>query len=158
MIKRTLSLLICLTFFNACNYDTILYDNFTDIKGSKWSAEDTLSFEFDIPDNDFLYNVYLNLRITNDYKYSNIYLQSSLTASFEPAKFERKHVLLATPDGKWFGTGNGKIITLQLPLYKDVNFKEPTTYKIQLCQEMRDALLENVSSIGIMVEKGDPVF
>lgn len=157
MTKSLFSILF-ITLVISCNNDSILYDNFTETANSQWDEKDTLSFEFNIPDNGYLYNIYLNLRITNDYKYSNIYLQSSLGATFEAPRFDRKHVLLATPEGKWLGSGKGKIVTLQLPLYKDVEFKEPSTYKINLSQEMRDAILENVTDVGIMVKKGDPVF
>jgi len=158
MIKRFFTILICLPLFSSCDYDSIVYDNFTDIKDSKWSETDTLAFEFDIDDNNYLYTIYLNLRVTNDYKYSNIYLQAALGASFEKAKFKREHILLATPEGKWLGSGKGKIVTLQLPLYQEVQFNAPSTYKVQLSQEMRDALLENITSVGIMVKKGNPVF
>lgn len=157
-IKFAILTLTAILFVCSCNSDDVIYDSFTETKEGKWNETDTFENAFTIKDNSFQYNIYLNLRITNNYKYSNIYLQSSLGLRHQNNPFKRKHLLLATPEGKWLGSGKGEIITLQIPMYENVQFEKRGEYAIKMSQEMRDIDLENVVSAGIMVEKGNPVF
>lgn len=157
-LKIALQSILILVILDACSPTDVIYDNFTEIPGGKWNEKDTISNTFSIEDKGFHYTIYLNLRIKNDYKYSNIYLRSSLGPNYQNNPFKRKHVLLASPDGKWLGKGKGELITLQIPLYKELQFNNPGEYQLKMCQEMRDLDLDNVVSAGIMVKKGNPVF
>lgn len=157
-VKLVVGIVITLFFMSGCDNRELVIDEFTQFEEESWSNNDTLNFKFDVEDISYMYNVYVNLRIKNDYKYANLYLQTKLNHISEKSEFERRHLLLAAPNGKWFGSGRGEIITLQIPIDKNVVFKKTGRYYFQMVQEMRDSSLQNVLNAGIMVEKGPLVF
>jgi gliding motility-associated lipoprotein GldH len=160
-MKRA-GIIICMALITlgiqSCDNEEMLINEFKEIEGGEWSNQDTLKFHFDVQDLSHMYNIYVNLRVNKDYKYANMYLQARLDHISEPPQFRQKQIMLAAPNGKWYGTGRGEIITLQVPIQKDVKFNKDGRYYFEMVQEMRDSSLANVVSAGIMVEKGPPVF
>lgn len=129
-----------------------LYDDNKLIAGDSWIYKNTMPFDVQIKDTTALYNVYVNLRISADYKYSNIFLWLHTTNPDRKTDKRRVEIRLTNEAGKWLGSGLGDIYDYQFPVLKSVRFPQSGFYRFELEQNMRDDTLKYVKSSGIRVE------
>jgi gliding motility-associated lipoprotein GldH len=123
---------------------------------NKWKSSYKPSFEFDITDTTSNYLLFLTIRHTDAYPFSNIWLNVKTTLPNQTSPTEMKtEVPLAQADGKWLGRGMNEIWEHKMPLNNNgtVHFNNRGKYKIELQQIMRENPLPEVMSVGIRLEK-----
>ena len=141
-----------IVFIVACDPDRIYEENL-EVENSSWNINDRKEFTFPITDTNSLYNVYVNIRNTNDYAYQNLYLFIEMTSPSNKFFKDTVEVTLADSKGKWNGSGIGNIWTNQFPLLQEVRLLESGNYKIMVVQGMRHENLDAISDVGVRVEK-----
>lgn len=137
-----------------CNTKQV-YNDYHQISDYKWKIDNVLTFEVPITDTLTPCNVYVNIRNTGSYAYSNLWLfinEKTPNGDMLNDKFNCK---LATPNGKWFGKGFGDIYDLQILYKKNVVFKKSGIYSFKITQGMRDKVLDGIVNIGIQIEKAE---
>ncbi|WP_207429295.1 gliding motility lipoprotein GldH [Pedobacter sp. SYSU D00535] len=132
--------------------DNAVIDTSKELSDRNWSYINKVSIPVKVEDADKLYNVYLNLRHTADYKYSNIYVLVHQVAPDKKRATERREFQLAYPDGEWLGSGSGNLYSYQLPIREKYKFPAPGTYIFEFEQNMRDNPLREVNDVGLRVE------
>ncbi len=146
--------MVSLLALTACDNNRVFEEN-KPIAGNSWKATDAVEFTTTINDTESPMNVYINIRNTSDYAFSNIYL--FLTTTFPDGK-EAKDTLncmLADNRGKWLGTGAGDLWNNQILLKRGVSFDKKGTYKFKLEHAMRTDPLPNITDIGFRIEKAE---
>ncbi len=156
MLMITVALLAVLA---GCDSSRVYEQNET-IPGNMWQKENRIAFQFEITDTTLRYNVLVNLRHTNFYPFSNLWVMAYTTypdgENLEP---ERLQLQLADTDGKWYGECIGDICDLQQYIQTNVRFSQTGTYKIAFEQIMRSKdvpVIENlpaIMAVGLRVEK-----
>lgn len=150
--------IVCLIFlFCGCSGDTIL-NKLENLPEHGWSQSNTINMEFEITDTTRYSNIYLNLRITGDYPFSNMYVLSTITLPDSSVQSIRSHHILAEDNGKWTGSGMGDIISYEQPIALHQPFKQKGRYRLQLKQYMRMDTLPAVRDVGVRIEKGEIIF
>jgi gliding motility-associated lipoprotein GldH len=144
-----LALVSC--FFGACATAPIFEEN-KEIAEYKWDYKAPITFDINIADTNKYCNIYINLRINGDYKYSNMFMWVYETLPDKTVNKERVEFILADDRGKWLGKGFGDIHNYQLQYKPRIKFKQTGIYTYSLEQNMRDDILENVVSAGVRVE------
>lgn len=147
--------LILALCFSSCRDDKRLLDENRPMTNSTWSYADRLKFAVKITDASQPYNLYLNLRHTPYYAYSNFFAvihQISPEGKDYKMRFEFK---LAQPDGEWLGEGSGNLYNHQIPFRTSYRFPKPGTYRIEIEQNMRDNPLKEITDAGLRVEKAN---
>lgn len=144
--------ILAMLFLNSCTDPNMIVDQNTPIDNHNWSYANTVKNEVKIDDPSIKYNIYINLRVTGEYKYSNIFvlLHKSGPKLKGTTRFEIK---LADLDGEWLGQGSGNLYSYQVPIMTDFKFPEKGTYTFSFEQNMRDNPLHEVNDVGIRVEK-----
>jgi gliding motility-associated lipoprotein GldH len=133
-----------------------VYEKNLEIPGHKWSSDYKPSFEVKIQPEDtaWLYNIYVNIRHTDAYPYSNIWL---LIGTQYPGdsipKEQRVELPLADVTGKWNGSGLDDIYEHRIFIQQNATFNIPGTYKFSFEQNMRQNPLPHVMNVGLRVEK-----
>jgi len=134
-----------------------IYEKNIGLPACKWKEKFEPSFVFDITDTISSYTIFLTMRHTDAYPYSNIWLNVKTTKpgekNYSTAKIE---IPLAEADGKWIGYGMNEIWEHKAPLTPGggpVHFSAKGEYKISLQQIMRTNPLPEVMSVGIRLEK-----
>jgi gliding motility-associated lipoprotein GldH len=135
----------------SCDKARILDEN-KDIQGQAWHYKNKLSFDVNIDDTNKTYNVYLNLRVGNDYKYSNFFVMVHQTTPSKTKSNERKEIILVDESGNWLGKGLGDLYDYQMPIYPQTRFKEKGIYRFELEQNMREDTLNHIYSAGLRIE------
>lgn len=146
-------LLVLMLAVTACDNPNAVVDVQQPIEESNWTYSQKIKIPVKIEDNRIPYNVYINLRHTDDYKYANIYIRIREIGPGKINKAYRKEFTLANPDGEWLGTGSGNLYSYQLPLMRNYRFPQKGTYVFILEQNMRDNPLREISDAGLRVEK-----
>ncbi len=138
--------------FTGCTDPNSVIDTNTSIENHNWSYANKIKYAVKVDDATIPYNVYVNLRVTGDYRYSNIFvlLRRGGPKLNALTRFEIK---LANPDGQWLGQGSGNLYSYQVPVITDFKFPQTGTYQFEIEQNMRDNPLHEVSDVGLRVEK-----
>ncbi|TCK83181.1 gliding motility lipoprotein GldH [Albibacterium bauzanense] len=156
-MKAKLSLLIILFFGLAACSDNALIDQNIPIKNKAWLYEQKPLFPVHITNKDTPYHLYLNLRNSIDYPFSNIFI---LIHQQNPDKTRityRVEVKLANPEGLWKGKSAGSLISQQVRFLKDYHFTDTGKYTFQFEQNMRVNGLKGISDIGLRIEPATPI-
>lgn len=145
---------VLLLHCHSCDPDMV-YDQFRQPEQGVWTWNDALEFEADIQDTLSLHDIYLQLRHTTEYPMSNLYMFVHIKSPTGQILSDTVNMILAAPDGKWIGRGNGNIRELMLLYRKQILFRVPGPYTITLEQAMRREELP-VSDVGVRIERSNP--
>ncbi|UKJ08063.1 gliding motility lipoprotein GldH [Solitalea lacus] len=133
--------------------DSAVYNNTLTIDPKGWFSNDKAVYDVKL-DQTGKYSLYLNLRHTDDYKYSNIFFR--LYVKNPDGKMQTTRIVevkLAENDGKWLGSGTGKLLAKKIFITNGIDFSKPGQYRIELEQFMRDDPLKEISDVGIQLFK-----
>ena len=122
-----------------------------------WDREFRPAFEFEITDTINKHDVFIDVRHTGEYPFSDLFLFVDLEGPGGRALRDTVECLLADPTGRWYGKGLGFIFADRYQahvLYKLNNrFPASGRYSIKLEQAMRTEVLEGVLDVGVSVER-----
>ena len=146
--------LILLALTGCGNGNTIIDKN-DDVENRNWTYVNKFRDEVAIDDPNASYNIYINLRVTGDYKYSNIFILLTQAGPDKKSTTSRFELKLADKDGAWLGKGSGNLYSFQQPVITGYKFPAKATYTFYIEQNMRDNPLREVSDVGLRVEKAE---
>lgn len=129
------------------------FDEMKRIHESNWNRQEKFSFDFTITDTAAYYNVYVQIRNTTDYPYSNLFLFLTTKDPSGNLSKDTLECLLAAPDGKWLGKGMGKLKDNRVLIKKDFRWNTAGNYQLTIEQAMRKEILSGIADIGLRIEK-----
>lgn len=153
LIKTFILFIFAVAGITSCQDTQTVVDNNVEIVGHNWSYTEKVLVPVLIENAEIPYNLYVNLRITASYKYSNIFLLMHVTGPDGKKSTERKEFRLALPDGEWLGSGSGNLYSYQILFKENYRFPVKGKYTFELEQNMRDNPLNSISDAGVRVEK-----
>jgi gliding motility-associated lipoprotein GldH len=151
-----LTLSASLLLIAGCTNRNAIIDQNIEVPNHNWTYLNKFKFTFKIDDEKPGYNLYTNLRVTGDYKYSNLFVLISQTGPGIKNAVKRYEMHLANKDGEWLGKGSGNLYSYQVPFLINHKFPAKGTYTFYIEQNMRDNPLREVSDVGMRVEKVAP--
>jgi gliding motility-associated lipoprotein GldH len=155
LLRFVLLSCIITTTISSCTDPNRVMDENTSITNHNWGYGNKVKFDVQINDAAMPYNLYLNLRVTANYRYSNMFVL--VYESGGPIKkpvvtrYELKR--LASPTGEWLGKGSGSMYSYQIPFKTGYRFPSKGRYHFEIEQNMRDNPLRSVSDVGLRVEQ-----
>jgi len=141
-----------LLIFSSCG-SGILIDRNKKIENSVWKSDDIVKFSVNVPDTVQLYNFYIDIRNSSDYKYSNIFLFLKTLYPNGMYSVDTIECMLADNTGKWLGKEHGKIIDNRVLFRQGIRFKLSGNYSFEFEQAMREPELEGIEDFGIRIDK-----
>lgn len=134
----------------ACDTERIYEENFA-VENQVWNAEDIKTFSFEITDTLSPVDLYVNIRTTTDYPYSNLYI---FLYSDYPNGYTDKDTLefiLAESDGRWLGENSGTVVENQILIARGGYFSVSGTYTFKIQHAMREDDLPEIMDVGFRV-------
>jgi gliding motility-associated lipoprotein GldH len=134
--------------------DNVLYEENREIANDgMWNMKEKLVFDFEVPDTTTHYNFYFNVRNTDEYNFSNLYVFFHTT--FPNGKMGNDTVEFPLMDqaGRWLGDGQGDIHDCRLIFRQNVRFPLAGKYHMEVEQAMRMEQLPGIISAGIRIER-----
>jgi len=147
--------ILCGIVLSSCEDARTVADTNKAINNRTWSYINKIRVPVTIEDETATYNLYVNLRHTGDYKYSNIFLLIGTQGPDGKMVKERREFKLALPDGAWLGKGSGNLYSYQLPYKENIKFPRKGKYLFEVEQNMRDNPLREITDVGFRVEKSE---
>jgi len=157
-MHKYIFLLVFITLFIACDSNIVVSKNKTVV--GVWNKENAIKFEIPQLDSLKTYNVFVNIRNTNDYKYNNIFLIVEMDFPHGKVITDTLEYKMANPDGSWLGTGIGSVKENKLWYKENVSFSEEGIYNISISQAVRNngnvegvTNLEGITDVGFSIEE-----
>jgi gliding motility-associated lipoprotein GldH len=135
-----------------CTDKNAVIDHNSPVPDHNWTYLNKFKYDVNIEDAKASYNLYLNLRVTTDYKYSNIFVLITQVGPDKKPLVKRYELKLADKDGAWLGEGSGNLYSYQSPFLTNYKFPAKGVYHFYIEQNMRDNPLREVSDVGLRVE------
>lgn len=157
-IKNSLLLFLVAVFLFSCDKKRV-FDEYKSV-GSAWHKDSIVTFDLPVLDSTKRYNLFLNLRDNNNYKYNNIFLIVSLETANGFTKVDTLEYQMAEPDGTLLGDGFTDIKESKLYYKENVRFRGK--YKVHIKQAVRENgkvpgvdYLDGITEVGFRIEKKD---
>jgi gliding motility-associated lipoprotein GldH len=119
----------------------------------KWDTENIIHFDVSINDTVSSHNIYVNIRNSAKYEYSNLYLFIETKAPNGNSLKDTFEITLADHYGKWYGRGAGSAYSLQTPFKTNIRFPYRGIYSFDIEQAMWDKELPGITDVGLRIEK-----
>lgn len=149
--------LIMSTVLYACDSNQV-FDEYKSTP-NQWPKNEIISFNVIPPDSTNTYNLFINIRNTNAYKYSNLFLIVDMNFPHGKTITDTLEYQMAEPNGTLLGTGFTDVKENKLWYKEGVKFDEAGTYKINIQQAMRNNgdvngvdNLEGITDVGFRIE------
>ncbi|MDK2837014.1 MAG: hypothetical protein PWR15_83 [Bacteroidota bacterium] len=122
------------------------------IPNGRWSSDQTLVFIFDsISDKGNAYRVDIELSFSDFYPYRNLYLTVGRNLNDSVMHLDTLQFALAEANGKWLGSGAGRLHQITLPYLQHVRFDSGKTVRFTIQQAMTDNPLKGIEKVGIRI-------
>ncbi len=143
--------IIFVVFISACNQATY-FDSSLDIPNNTWEAEKAAVFDFMIKDSSQVFNLFIEIGNTNDYRYSNLWLLVKTSVKEGDIAYDTLEYFLADERGKWLGAKNGNVFLNNFVYKNGVRFPRQGKYSVEIIQLMRDEKLKGINKVGFKIE------
>ncbi|WP_435139908.1 gliding motility lipoprotein GldH [Formosa sp. A9] len=137
-----------------------VYDVYKSVPQEAWHKDSIVQFAITPPDTINPYNLFVNLRNTNQYKYSNLFLIVQMDFPHGKTVTDTLEYRMAKPNGEFLGEGFNDLKENKLWYKEDVVFNENGDYTIKIQQAMREngkvngvVNLEGITDVGFRIEK-----
>ncbi len=154
-LLQLLPLFICFVFFS-CDSNRV-FDTYKSLP-NQWHKDSVVSFTVNINDTLKKHNLYINLRNTNNYKFSNLFLIVGMNYPNGKTITDTLEYMMAKPNGELLGKGFTDLKENKL-WYKGYNapfvFEEIGDYKINIKQAMRkNGSVKGIENLSGITELG----
>jgi gliding motility-associated lipoprotein GldH len=157
---RPATLITGIAFLLAGCADHVVFQADVAIPDAVWDRDLKPEFTFEITDTISQHDLFLDIRHTGDYPFSDLFLFIDLQGPDGRALRDTVECLLADPTGRWFGRGTGFIFAERFDahvLYRLRNrFPVSGRYTIRLEQAMRTERLPGIIDVGVSIERSRP--
>ncbi|MGB0881565.1 MAG: gliding motility lipoprotein GldH [Vicingaceae bacterium] len=152
-LPKILAIIFLMVGFVSCDSNKV-FEEYIEVENANWKKENIASFQFEAKDTTAAHNLYINVRNTGTYAYSNIYLFVTMQGPNGGLLKDTVNCVLADNRGKWLGNGVGDLWDLRIPYVGGFKFAQSGKYTVSLEQAMRvENGLEGITDIGLRVEK-----
>lgn len=148
---------ILLFGFTSCDSNRV-FDAYKSVP-NKWHKDSIIEFNITPPDSITPYNLFVNIRNTSDYKYSNLFLIVEMNFPNGKVVNDTLEYLMTKPNGAFLGTGFSDVKENKLWYKEGVIFSEIGEYKVKIQHAMREngnikgiENLEGITDIGFRIE------
>ncbi|GAA0872813.1 gliding motility lipoprotein GldH [Gangjinia marincola] len=125
-----------------------------------WKIDQPATFTMTPPDTLNTYNLFINLRSTNSFPYSNLFLITKMQFPHGKVITDTLEYRMAFPNGEWMGEGFSDVKENKLWYKEGIIFSEDGEYTLEIFQAMRengtvegDEILAGITEVGFRIEK-----
>jgi gliding motility-associated lipoprotein GldH len=150
-MKKGISLILLAFILSSCDNKLFKAES-VNIDGDIWEKEEVINMPMTIADTSSVFDYYVTLRNSEDYKYQNIFLFIDLEFPNGRMLKDTLGVDLAGTDGKWKGKGSGSLYDNRILVNRRMKFPLPGEYNFHIRHAMRDESLEGIKTVGVEFE------
>jgi|APTNR8051073442_1049403.scaffolds.fasta_scaffold00482_14 gliding motility-associated lipoprotein GldH len=118
-----------------------------------WTYADTLAYDFEVPDSQRIYNLYLRLNHSTAFPYQNLYVRLHTTFPNGQRISEQVSLELGDKAGQWLGDCNSRRCELLIPIQQGAYFNQTGAYRLVVEQYMRADSLPGLEAVSFLLEQ-----
>jgi len=126
----------------------------------QWHKDSVISFKIIPPDSLKPYNLFVNIRNTSAYKFSNLFLIVEMNFPHGKSVKDTLEYMMAKPNGEFLGKGFSDVKENKLWYKEGVVFSENGDYEVKIQHAMREngkikgvEHLDGITDIGFRIEQ-----
>ena len=157
-MNKIVLFLLAVVLFVSCDSGTVFSE--TKAMDGYWGADEVVTFNLPQLDSLKKYNLFVNIRNTNEYNFNNLFLIVSLDYPHGKTITDTLEYRMAHPDGSWMGHGIGNVKENKLWFKENAQFLEVGNYTLNVSQAMRNngevegvSKLEGITDVGFSIEE-----
>ncbi len=139
-------------FLSSCDKNR-LFEEYKAIPNNMWFINNKVTFEVNIKDTLTPDNLYIDIRNSGAYAYSNLFVFLTTYLPDNTAAKDTLECPLADPSGKWLGKGLGDLWDNKILFKRNFRFPHAGTYRFEMVQGMRINPLPLIADVGLRIEK-----
>ncbi len=152
-MNKVLMLLLGLLLVTACTPNTV-FESADSMQAAGWDFEQQPITSVDIQDTTAAYDLYLVIRHTTNYPFSNLWITLHTTYPGGQTGSLRKQLLIGDNEAQqWRTDCLRNVCTGLLPILEGHRFTESGTYQFRLEHIMRTNPLPGIMDVGLRIEK-----
>ena len=137
--------------FVGCTNNSI-YRQSKHIENECWHKDSVVQFVVNIADTVNYFDIYINVRNTNEYPRQNLFLFVQTISPLGISLVDTVNILLADDYGLWTGKNISRIWEKNVLLFGNVKFAKSGDYIFKINQGMRFDLLNGISDVAMNIE------
>lgn len=156
-LKSSFLFILIIFCISSCDKKRV-FDDYKSV-GNTWEKDSIVAFNFIQKDTTKLYNLFINLRANQAYKFNNLYLIVSLERPGGLTKVDTLQYQMTNPDGSLLGKGFSDIKESKLFYKENLRFDSLGDYKVKIQQAVRQTgkieginALEGITEVGFRIE------
>jgi len=136
--------------FTACNQEVSFVESQA-IDKEGWMLNDTVTLSPSIEAADGTYDVYMWVRHSKNYDYSNIWLKVMSDPMLTKDSSYMLEIPIADKTGRWLGHCTQSLCTARVQLKSNYRFENAAAFKVDVLQYMREENLKAVRDVGLEI-------
>ncbi len=155
-IKNSTLFLLASILLISCDEKRV-FDEYKSV-GNAWHKDSIVTFNLPELDSTKRYDLFVNLRANNAYKFNNLFLIVALEMPNGFTKVDTLEYQMSDPDGTLLGDGFSDIKESKLFYKENVRFR--SKYKVSIKQAVREngkvpgvKALDGITEVGFRIEK-----
>jgi gliding motility-associated lipoprotein GldH len=159
-LKRISFFLLAIATMVSCDKKRV-FDQYVTMPSSSWHRDSILNFDLPEVDTTQTYDLFVNLRTTSDYPFSNLFVIVTLDQPNKLTLVDTLEYQMADANGEMLGEGFSDVKESKLYYKEKFRFRKGE-YKVKLQQALRETgkipgveSLEGVTEVGFRIEKGN---
>jgi len=151
--------LVVFTLLLSCNSKTE-FNTYQTIKNKQWFFKNKIEFTVNNTDTIYPKNVFINIRSTNKYPFSSLFLITKIETPSNKQIIDTLEYEMADNQGNWLGTGISELKENKLIYKQNFKFLKKGNYKFSIQQATRSSSdlegkmpLLGISDVGLSIEK-----
>lgn len=138
---------------SGCGNGNVHYEEYYAIPDQEWHQPNVVSFDFEIPDTNQRYDMYFNVRHNKAYEWNNLWVFVTFQVPGGQVDRDTMEFVLQDHQDRWLGKSSGDIRDGSFLFKTKFRFPFIGKYKATFEQGMRQEVLEDLTDIGLKIEK-----
>jgi gliding motility-associated lipoprotein GldH len=139
---------------SSCNTRS-LYEETAAIDVHNWHMNDVKTFEVSFADSLQPLDFYVEVRNSTSYPNNKLFLFFNTTFPDGRSARDTLACVLASPDGRWLGSGLGSVKDNLFLIKRNVLLPRKGKYTFTLQQAMRDTIVRGIHDVGIKIKSSE---
>ncbi|HMY85500.1 MAG TPA: gliding motility lipoprotein GldH [Saprospiraceae bacterium] len=130
-----------------------IYNEERKIAEGIWEYNDSLRFDFEIPDTAQLYTMELDVKHRDEFPYENCYVRIKSLYPDKTLKDDRLSLEFADETGMWMGEKSGGSWLAPIAIQPVAKFRQPGKYSMIFFQDTRQDSLPGIESLRLKIAR-----
>lgn len=135
------------------------FNKYESLDNDKWSLNQTINFNVDVTDTITPVSIFINIRNTNQYPYSNLFLIVKSYHDHTIYQIDTLEYEMSDASGRWLGTGFAEVKENKLVFKSDDVFPKKGNYRFSISHANRntgslkgDEFLIGITDVGMRID------